>query len=76
MVREHPLGKMAERTVGRIIAEQKGVLNALDWKVHLSQYLEGEAGQRLKQKIVGTMETHQRCQRKRAYGGIQCSHLQ
>ena len=53
MVREHPLGKMAERTVGRIIAEQQGGFKRVGLEGAFSQYLEGEAGQRLKQKIAG-----------------------
>ncbi len=53
MMREHPLGKMAERTVGRIIAEQKGSFKRVGLEGAFSQYLEGEAGQRLKQKIAG-----------------------
>jgi cell division protein FtsI (penicillin-binding protein 3) len=53
MVREHPLGKMAERTVGRIVAEEKGVAKRVGLEGAFSQYLEGEAGQRLKQKIAG-----------------------
>ena len=53
MVREHPLGKMAERTVGRIIPEQNGGFTRVGLEGAFSQYLEGEAGQRLKQKIAG-----------------------
>ena len=53
MVREHPLGKMAERTVGRIIAEQNGGFKLVGLEGAFTQYLEGEAGQRLKQKIAG-----------------------
>ena len=53
MVREHPLGKMAERTVGRIVSEQKGGFRLVGLEGAFSQYLEGEAGQRLKQKIAG-----------------------
>ena len=53
MVREHPLGKMAERTVGRIVAEEKGVAKRVGLEGAFSQYLEGETGQRLKQKIAG-----------------------
>mgnify|MGYP003685866285 FL=1 len=53
MVREHPLGKMAERTVGRIISDQKGGFTRVGLEGAFSQYLEGEAGQRLKQKIAG-----------------------
>ncbi|MDC0478770.1 penicillin-binding transpeptidase domain-containing protein [Flavobacteriaceae bacterium] len=53
MVREHPLGKMAERTVGRIVAEENGVAKRVGLEGAFSQYLEGETGQRLKQKIAG-----------------------
>lgn len=53
MVREHPLGKIAERTVGSVIAEQKGGYKRVGLEGAFSQYLEGEAGQRLKQKIAG-----------------------
>ena len=53
MVREHPLEKMAERTVGRIIPEQNGSFKRVGLEGAFSQYLEGEAGQRLKQKIAG-----------------------
>jgi len=53
MVREHPLGKMAERTVGRIISENDGGSKRLGLEGAFSQYLEGEPGQRLKQKIAG-----------------------
>ncbi len=53
MVREHPLGKMAERTVGRIIPENKGGSTRLGLEGAFSQYLKGEPGQRLKQKIAG-----------------------
>ena len=53
MVREHPLGKMAERTVGRVIKERKGGFKRVGLEGAFSQYLEGEAGQRLKQKIAG-----------------------
>lgn len=53
MVREHPLGKMAERTVGRIIAEQNGSFKLVGLEGAFTQYLEGEPGQRLKQKIAG-----------------------
>ena len=53
MVREHPLGKMAERTVGRVIKERQGGFKRVGLEGAFSQYLEGEAGQRLKQKIAG-----------------------
>ena len=53
MVREHPLGKMAERTVGRVAEEPKGGYKLVGLEGAFSQYLEGEAGQRLKQKIAG-----------------------
>ena len=53
MMRVHPLGKMAERTVGRIVSEQKAGLRLVGLEGAFSQYLEGEAGQRLKQKIAG-----------------------
>lgn len=52
IVREHPLGKMAERTVGRVI-EEEGGLKRVGLEGAFSQYLEGEVGQRLKQKIAG-----------------------
>ena len=53
MVREHPLGKIAERTVGRVAEEPKGGYKLVGLEGAFSQYLEGEAGQRLKQKIAG-----------------------
>jgi len=53
MVREHPLGKMAERTVGRVFKERQGGFKRVGLEGAFSQYLEGEAGQRLKQKIAG-----------------------
>jgi cell division protein FtsI (penicillin-binding protein 3) len=53
MIREHPLGKMAERTVGRILEEKNGGYTLVGLEGAFSQYLEGEAGQRLKQKIAG-----------------------
>ena len=51
-MREHPLGKMAERTVGRIIAEQKGSFKRVGLEGAFSQYLERKPV-RLKQKIAG-----------------------
>lgn len=53
MVREHPLGRMAERTVGRVVEEEQGGLTRVGLEGAFSQYLEGEVGQRLKQKIAG-----------------------
>lgn len=53
MVREHPLGKMAERTVGRVVEEEQGGFTRVGLEGAFSQYLEGEVGQRLKQKIAG-----------------------
>ena len=53
MVREHPLGKMAERTVGRVIPELNGSFTRVGLEGAFRQYLEGESGQRLKQKIAG-----------------------
>ena len=53
MVREHPLGKIAERTVGRVAEEPKGGYKLVGLEGAFSQYLEGESGQRLKQKIAG-----------------------
>jgi cell division protein FtsI (penicillin-binding protein 3) len=53
MVRAHPLGKMAERTVGRVFKEKHGGYRRVGLEGAFSQYLEGETGQRLKQKIAG-----------------------
>ncbi len=53
MVREHPLGKMAERTVGRVMEQKEGGLRRVGLEGAFSKYLEGEVGQRLKQKIAG-----------------------
>ena len=53
MVREHPLGKIAERTVGRVTEKKQGGYRRVGLEGAFSQYLEGEAGQRLKQKIAG-----------------------
>ena len=49
----HPLGKMAERTVGRVFKEKHGGYRRVGLEGAFSQYLEGETGQRLKQKIAG-----------------------
>ena len=53
MVRAHPLGKMAERTVGSVFKEKHGGYRRVGLEGAFSQYLEGETGQRLKQKIAG-----------------------
>ncbi len=50
MVREHPLGKMAERTVGRIAEEPKGGYKLVGLEGAFSQYLEVKQGKGLSKK--------------------------
>lgn len=50
--REHPLGKIAERTIGYEKLDQDGTYFRVGLEGAFSQYLRGESGLRLKQKIA------------------------
>ena len=50
-VREHPLGKMAERTVGYERQDQNGYFTRVGLEGAFGPYLRGKDGHRLKQKI-------------------------
>jgi len=52
LVREHPLGKVAERTVGYEHRDRTGYYLRVGLEGAFGQYLKGEPGQRLKQKIA------------------------
>ena len=52
MVREHPLGKMAERTIGYEKEDREGNFLRVGLEGAFSHYLKGENGRRLKQKIA------------------------
>ena len=52
IVREHPLGKIAERTVGYEQQDVDGTFFRVGLEGAYSQYLRGEEGRRLKQKIA------------------------
>ncbi|MGC6422704.1 MAG: penicillin-binding protein [Flavobacteriaceae bacterium] len=52
LVREHPLGKVAERTVGYEHRDRTGYFLRVGLEGAFGQYLKGEPGQRLKQKIA------------------------
>jgi cell division protein FtsI (penicillin-binding protein 3) len=51
-VREHPLGKMAERTVGYERVDEKGYYTRVGLEGAFGPYLRGKEGRRLKQKIA------------------------
>ena len=51
--REHPLGKIAERTIGYEIQDKEGKFIRVGLEGAFGQYLKGEEGRRLKQKIAG-----------------------
>lgn len=51
-VREHPLGKMAERTVGYERKDEEGYYTRVGLEGAFGQYLRGQDGKRLKQKIA------------------------
>ena len=50
-VREHPIGKMAERTVGYERQDENGYYTRVGLEGAYGPYLRGNAGKRLKQKI-------------------------
>ena len=52
LVREHPLGKIAERTIGYEKKDVSGSYFRVGLEGAFSQYLKGEKGYRLKQKIA------------------------
>lgn len=52
LVREHPLGKVAERTVGYEMRDPSGYFLRVGLEGAFGQYLRGEPGRRLKQKIA------------------------
>jgi cell division protein FtsI (penicillin-binding protein 3) len=52
LVREHPLGKVAERTVGYEQRDRSGFYLRVGLEGAFGHYLKGESGRRLKQKIA------------------------
>jgi cell division protein FtsI (penicillin-binding protein 3) len=52
IIREHPLGKVAERTVGYEMQDRDGSYLRVGLEGAYSQYLRGDEGRRLKQKIA------------------------
>lgn len=52
LVREHPIGKIAERTIGYEKLDPAGKYLRVGLEGAFSQYLKGENGRRLKQKIA------------------------
>jgi cell division protein FtsI (penicillin-binding protein 3) len=52
MMREHPIGKIAERTIGYEKPDPAGNFLRVGLEGAFSQYLKGENGRRLKQKIA------------------------
>lgn len=52
IVREHPLGKIAERTIGYEKKDKNGKFITVGLEGAFSQYLRGNSGLRLKQKIA------------------------
>lgn len=52
LVREHPIGKIAERTIGYEKSDPSGNFLRVGLEGAFSQYLKGENGRRLKQKIA------------------------
>ena len=52
IVREHPLGKIAERTIGYEKKDKNGRFITVGLEGAFSQYLRGNSGLRLKQKIA------------------------
>jgi len=50
--REHPLGKVAERTIGYELQDKNGAYFRVGLEGAFSEYLRGEYGLRLKQKIA------------------------
>ena len=53
IVREHPLGKIAECTIGYEMQDKDGKFLRVGLEGAFGQYLKGEEGRRLKQKIAG-----------------------
>ena len=51
-VREHPLGKIAERSVGYERVDENGYFTRVGLEGAFGQYLRGKEGKRLKQKIA------------------------
>lgn len=51
-VREHPLGKIAERSIGYVLKEPDGHITRVGLEGAFSEYLAGKEGKRLKQKIA------------------------
>ena len=51
-VREHPLGEMAARSVGFVSTDAKGNITRVGLEGAFDDYLKGEEGTRLKQKIA------------------------
>ena len=51
--REHPLGRIAERTIGYEMQDIKGKFLRVGLEGAFGQYLKGDEGRRLKQKIAG-----------------------
>ena len=51
-VREHPLGKIAERSVGYERIDEEGYITRVGLEGAFGEYLRGEEGRRLKQKIA------------------------
>ena len=51
--REHPLGRIAERTIGYEVKDNKGKFLRVGLEGAFGQYLKGDEGRRLKQKIAG-----------------------
>ncbi|MEN8666532.1 MAG: penicillin-binding protein, partial [Flavobacteriaceae bacterium] len=51
-VREHPLGEMAARSVGFVSTDASGHITRVGLEGAFDNYLKGEAGKRLKQKIA------------------------
>ena len=53
IIREHPLGRVAERTIGYELRDTDGRFLRVGLEGAFGQYLKGEGGRRLKQKIAG-----------------------
>lgn len=53
MIREHPLGRIAERTIGYEMQDRDGKFLRVGLEGAFGHYLKGEEGRRLKQKIAG-----------------------
>ncbi|WP_340200144.1 penicillin-binding protein [Ascidiimonas sp. W6] len=51
-VREHPLGRIAERSIGYERFDENGYVTRVGLEGAYGEYLRGETGQRLKQKIA------------------------